>query len=149
MPFLLPARGQGPSGQNHGSSRFTVQACHSFEPPKKGGMPVLNSARFSAFWIHPGPFLATPPGTTITFIATPIPPGMPAFSRNKKIPFTHNSPFSKFNPPKSEFLVRQVKPERSSWLRNQPDKVSRPSEPSFASMRVTVGVKRKQGDSRP
>jgi hypothetical protein len=61
----------------------------------------------------------------------------------------HNSPFGIFNPPKSEFLVRQAKPERSSWLRSQPDKVSRPSEPSFASRRVTVRVKRKQGDSRP
>ena len=38
----------------------------------------------------------------------------------------------------SEFLVRQAKPGESSWLRSQPDKVSRPSEPSFAFMRVTV-----------
>ena len=45
--------------------------------------------------------------------------------------------------------MRQAKPERSSWLRSQPDKVSRPSGPSFAFIRVTVWMKRKQGDSRP
>ena len=50
---------------------------------------------------------------------------------------------------KSEFLVRQAKSGESSWLKSQPDKVSRPSEPSFASMQVTVWMKRKQGDSRP
>ena len=49
----------------------------------------------------------------------------------------------------SEFLVRQAKSGESSWLKSQPDKVSRPSEPSFASMRATVWVKRKQEDSRP
>ncbi len=66
-----------------------------------------------------------------------------------KIPLTHNCPFCILNPPQSEFLVRQAKSGESSWLRSQPDKVSRPSEPSFASMQVTVWVKRKQGDSRP
>jgi len=45
--------------------------------------------------------------------------------------------------------VRQAKPARSSWLRSQPDKVSRPSEPSFASIRAIVWVKRKQGGRRP
>jgi hypothetical protein len=50
---------------------------------------------------------------------------------------------------KSEFLVRQAKSAQSSWLKSQPDKVSRPSEPSFAFMRVIAWVKRKQGDSRP
>jgi len=62
---------------------------------------------------------------------------------------SHNSPFDIFNRIESEFLVRQAKPGKSSWLKSQPDKVCRPSEPSFASMRVTVWVKRKQGDSRP
>ena len=62
---------------------------------------------------------------------------------------TDFSLFSKFNPSQSKFLVRQAKPERFSWLKSQPDKVSRPSEPSFALKRVTVWVKRKQGDSRP
>jgi hypothetical protein len=62
---------------------------------------------------------------------------------------TYNPLLCIFNSFQSEFLVRQAKPERSSWLRSQPDKVSRPSEPSFASMRATVWVKRKQGDSRP
>ena len=57
--------------------------------------------------------------------------------------------FRIFNPSQSEFLVRQAKSGESSWLQSQPDKVSRPSEPSFAFMRVTVWVKRKQGDSRP
>ena len=38
----------------------------------------------------------------------------------------------------SKFLVRQAKLGESSWLRNQPDKVSRPSEPSFAFIRVIV-----------
>jgi hypothetical protein len=45
--------------------------------------------------------------------------------------------------------VRQAKLGESSWLRNQPDKVSRPSEPSFAFIRVIVWVKRKQDDRRP
>jgi len=74
----------------------------------------------------------------------------------KKVPhilwaffLTFKSVFRIFNLPKSEFLVRQAKPGESSWLRSQPDKVSRPSEPSFAFMRATVWVKRKQGDSRP
>jgi len=66
-----------------------------------------------------------------------------------QFPLTNNSPFFIFTSPQSEFLVRQAKSEESSWLRSQPDKVSRPSEPSFASMQVTVWVKRKQGDSRP
>jgi hypothetical protein len=47
------------------------------------------------------------------------------------------------------FLVCQAKPEKSGWLRSQPDKVSRPSEPSFAFIWVPVWMKRKQGDSRP
>jgi hypothetical protein len=50
---------------------------------------------------------------------------------------------------KSRFLVRQVKLGESSWLRSQSDKVSRPSEPSFAFMQATAWVKRKQGDRRP
>jgi len=50
---------------------------------------------------------------------------------------------------KSNSLVRQAKLVRFSWLRSQPDKVNRPSEPSFASIRVIVWVKRKQGSSRP
>jgi len=61
---------------------------------------------------------------------------------------TPNSLFRILTLPKSEFLVRQAKLGESSWLRSQPDKVNRPSEPSFAFMRVTVWVKRKQGDSR-
>ena len=61
----------------------------------------------------------------------------------------HFSHFPLINLSKSEFLVRQAKPARSSWLKSQPGKVSRPSVPSFASMRVIVWVKRKQGDSRP
>ena len=51
--------------------------------------------------------------------------------------------------PKIKPLVRQAKLVRFSWLRSQPDKVNRPSEPSFASIRVIVWVKRKQGSSRP
>jgi hypothetical protein len=31
----------------------------------------------------------------------------------------------------SEFLVRQAKPERSNWLRSQPDKVSQLPEPNL------------------
>jgi hypothetical protein len=44
----------------------------------------------------------------------------------------------------NEFLVRQAKLEESGWLRSQRDKVSRPSEPSFAFMQVTAWVKRKR-----
>ena len=56
----------------------------------------------------------------------------------------HTSPFSRIlSLSQSEFLVRQAKPARSSWLKSQPGKVSRPSVPSFASMRVIVWVKRK------
>ena len=53
---------------------------------------------------------------------------------------TYNSLFHIFNSPKSEFLVRQAKLGESSWLRSQPDKVSRLSEPSFVFMWVTVLV---------
>jgi hypothetical protein len=41
-------------------------------------------------------------------------------------------------PPESRTLVRQEKLGESSWLRSQPDKVSRPSEPSFAFIRIIV-----------
>ena len=44
--------------------------------------------------------------------------------------------------------MRQAKLAQSSWLGSQPDKVNRPSEPSFAFMLVTVWAKRKQGGSR-
>jgi len=44
----------------------------------------------------------------------------------------------------NEFLVRQAKLEESGLLRSQRDKVSRPSEPSFAFMQVTAWVKRKR-----
>jgi hypothetical protein len=50
---------------------------------------------------------------------------------------------------RSNVLVRQVKLGESSWLKSQSDKVSRPSEPSFAFMQVTAWVKRKQDDRRP
>ena len=45
--------------------------------------------------------------------------------------------------------MRQAKLAQSSWLRSQPDKVSRPSEPSLALVMVTSWVKRRQGGSRP
>jgi len=50
--------------------------------------------------------------------------------------FNYNSPTLRSH--KSKFSVRQAKLGESSWLRNQPDKVSRPSEPSFAFIRVIV-----------
>ena len=62
---------------------------------------------------------------------------------------TYYSFFCIFDSSQTEFLVRQAKSGESSWLKSQPDKVSRPSEPSFASMQVTVWMKRKQVDSRP
>jgi hypothetical protein len=54
-----------------------------------------------------------------------------------------------FWPVKSKFLVRQAKPGEFSWLGSQPDKVSLPSEPSLALMRVIAGVKRRQEDRGP
>jgi hypothetical protein len=36
------------------------------------------------------------------------------------------------------FLVRQAKLVKSSWIQNQSDKVSRPSEPSLAFTLVTA-----------
>ena len=42
---------------------------------------------------------------------------------------TFNFRFNTFNSSQSKFLVRQAKSGESNWLRSQPDKVSRPSEP--------------------
>ena len=50
----------------------------------------------------------------------------------------HNALLPSIRAQKSKLLVRQAKPEESSWLRSQPDKVSRPSEPSFAFIRELV-----------
>ena len=65
------------------------------------------------------------------------------------IPLTYKIGFPILTSNESKFLVRQEKLGESSWLRNQPDKVSRPSEPSFAFMQVTAWMKRKQDDRRP
>ena len=54
------------------------------------------------------------------------------------ISLTCKTTFFMFHIIKRKFLVRQAKLGESSWLRSQPDKVSRPSEPSFAFIRVIV-----------
>ena len=54
------------------------------------------------------------------------------------ISLTYNTEILIFLSIKSNVLVRQAKLGESSWLRSQPDKVSRPSEPSFAFIRVIV-----------
>jgi hypothetical protein len=45
--------------------------------------------------------------------------------------------------------MRQAKLDESNWVRNQPNKVIRPAESSFAFMGVIAGVERKKGDRRP
>ena len=53
-------------------------------------------------------------------------------------PLTSNNSPPILQPIESNILVRQARLGESSWLRSQPDKVSRPSEPSFAFIRVIV-----------
>src|SRR5450756_1569878 len=54
------------------------------------------------------------------------------------ISLTYNILLPILPPRKRKFLVRQAKLGESSWLRSQPDKVSRPSEPNFVFIRVIV-----------
>jgi len=51
---------------------------------------------------------------------------------------TPNPAFCIMTSPKTEFFACQARPRESGWLRSQPEKVSRPSEPSFVSLRVTL-----------